>query len=138
MEENPNKAVVRRFFDEVFNGQEEAAAFEVIAAGFVAHHPSFPDGIRGPEGILGTVGFFRAGFPDLHYHVEALVAEADLVAVRWSARGTHQNAFMGAPPTGRAIAITGMDLFRVADGQCVEAWVNSDFLGLLQQIGALP
>jgi hypothetical protein len=29
-------------------------------------------------------------------------------------------------------------IFRVAGGQLVEAWVNSDFLSLMQQIGAIP
>ena len=138
MADHPNKALVRRFFDEVFNRQSRAAAAEILSEDFVAHHPAFPDGLRGPEAIMEMTAMFRAGFPDLQYRIERLVAEDDLVVARWSARATHRGPFMGVPPTGKTISVTGMDMFRVAEGRCAETWVNSDFLGLLQQIGAVP
>lgn len=137
MTENPS-ALVQRFFDEVFNARSDRAAAELIAADFIAHHPSFPDGIRGPQGIMQNVAFFRGGFPDLRYRVDALIAEGDMVAARWSATGTHKGDFLSIPPTGRPVSITGMDMFRVEDGRLVEAWVNSDFFGLMQQLGAIP
>jgi steroid delta-isomerase-like uncharacterized protein len=144
MTADANKALMRRFFEEVFNQQSRAAAEALIAPEFVAHHPAFPDGIRGPEGTLQIVAMFHSAFPDLHYSIEALASEGELVAVRWQATGTHRGEFRGTPdgrpipPTGRPVAITGIDLFRVDDRRCLEAWVQSDFLGLLLQIGALP
>ena len=132
------QAPVRRFFEEVFNQRSQAAAVETIAPTFVAHHPAFPEGIRGPEGIMQTAAMFRAGFPDLHYAPDDLISEGDKVAVRWTARGTHQGDFMGIPPSGKPVTVTGIDIFRIANGQLVEAWVSSDLLGLLQQIGAIP
>ena len=133
-----NKTLVRRFFDEVFNRQDQNAAVEIIAADFVAHHPAFPRGIRGSGGILQTNAMFRSGFPDLRYEPQDLVSEGDKVAVRWTASGTHNGPFLNVPATGRQITVTGIDIFRVANGQLVEAWINSDFLGLMQQIGAIP
>ena len=133
-----NKALVRRFFDDVLNGNDPATASDLLADDFVAHHPAFPDGIRGAAGMTAIMQAFRGGFSDLRYRIEALVAEQDLVAARWVAEGTHDGVFQGIPPTHERIVVTGMDLFRVADGRCAEAWVNSDFLGLLQQIGAVP
>ena len=133
-----HKSLVQRFFAEVFNQQHRDTAAEILAADFVAHHPAFPDGIRGPEGIMQSVAMFRTGFPDLHYTLEDLIAEHDKVAVRWRASGTHQGTFLHIAPTGNGMAITGIDIFRIADGQIVEAWVNSDFLSLLQQIGDIP
>ena len=138
MPHNDNKAVIERFFEDVFNRQSQEAAAEIIAPDFVAHHPAFPDGIRGVQGLMQMVGMFRAGFPDLHYEIDDLVAEADKVAVRWHATGTHTGAFMNVPATDKAVVVTGTDIFRVADGQCMEAWVNSDFFGLFQQLGAIP
>lgn len=138
MSHNDNKAVIERFFEDVFNRQSEEAAAEVLAPSFVAHHPAFPDGIRGVQGLMQMVGMFRAGFPDLHYVTDDLVAEGDRVAVRWHATGTHTGAFMNVPATGNEVVVTGTDIFRVEDGQCVEAWVNSDFFGLFQQLGAIP
>jgi steroid delta-isomerase-like uncharacterized protein len=129
---------VRRFFEEVFNRHDQAAASELISADFVAYHPAFPEGIRGPEGIMQTTYMFRAGFPDLRYEPQDLVAEGDRVAVRWTAHGTHSGPFMGVPPSGKQATITGLDIFRVSGNQLVEAWVNSDFLGLMQQIGGIP
>ena len=133
-----NKDLVNRFFNDVFNAQDRAAADEIIAANFVAHHPAFPGGIHGPDGIMQTVAFFRAGFPDLNYQVQALIAEHDLVTARWLATGTHLGVFMGIAPTNRQVAITGIDIFRVNDKTLVEAWVSSDFFGLMQQIGGIP
>jgi steroid delta-isomerase-like uncharacterized protein len=133
-----HKSLVQRFFAEVFNQQRHDTAAEILAANFVAHHPAFPDGIRGPEGIMQMVAMFRAGFPHLHYTPEDLIAEHDKVAARWRASGTHQGMFLHIAPTGNRMSITGIDIFRIADGQIVEAWVNSDFLSLMQQIGAIP
>jgi steroid delta-isomerase-like uncharacterized protein len=132
------KGLVQRFFAEVFNQQDTASATALIAASFIAHHPAFPDGIRGSAGIMQMLSTFRAGLPDLRYTVDDLIAEGDKVAARWSAGGSHQGVFLGVPPSGKAVTITGIDIFRIADYQLVEAWVNSDFLGLLQQIGAIP
>jgi steroid delta-isomerase-like uncharacterized protein len=133
-----NKQLVRRFFDEIFNSQSALAAGTILSPEFVAHHPAFPEGIRGPDGIMHVTGMFRAGFPDLHYDIDDLVGEADRVAVRWTALGTHNGPFMGVPSSGRAVRVTGTDIFRSSNGQLVEAWVNSDLLGLMQQIGAIP
>ncbi|HEV8711860.1 MAG TPA: ester cyclase [Candidatus Binatia bacterium] len=138
MSSEANKALVRRFYDEVFNQQNRATAAEILAPDFVAHHPAFPDGIRGPEGIVQTVAAFRSGFPDLHYTIDDLFAEGDKVGVRWTGRGTHQGEFLNMAPTGKAMTYTGTDVFRVARGQCAEAWVSADVLGLLQQLGAIP
>jgi steroid delta-isomerase-like uncharacterized protein len=133
-----NRKLVRRFFEEVFNKQDQRAATEIIAPAFVAHHPAFPGGIRGPEGIMQMTAMFHAAFPDLHYSPLDLIADGDKVAVRWSASGTHQGPFQGFPATGRPVTITGIDIFRLGDKCIEEAWVNSDFLGLMQQLGMIP
>ncbi len=138
MTTDQNKALVRRFFEEVFNKQDQHAATEIIAPAFVAHHPAFPDGIRGPQGIMQMTGMFHTAFPDLHYSPLDLVAEGDKVAVRWSAQGTHQGPFQGFPATGKHVTITGIDIFRLGENRLEEAWVNSDFLGLMQQLGMIP
>lgn len=132
------RRLVRRFFDDVFNERRHDAAAEVLASDFVAHHPAFPEGIRGVDGVMQTAAVFREGFSDLRYEVDDLVAEGDRVACRWTARGTHDGVFMGVPASGRPAVFVGCDIFRVADDRLVEAWVVSDLLGVMQQIGALP
>jgi steroid delta-isomerase-like uncharacterized protein len=77
-------------------------------------------------------------FPDLNRPVDDLIAEGDKVVARWRAEGTHTGSFQGVPPTGRRASITGITIFRLRDGKIVEEWGESDMLGLLQQVGALP
>ena len=70
--------------------------------------------------------------------LEDMIAEGDFVVVRHTARGTHQDNFMSIPPTGKQVTMTGILIDRVADGKMIEEWSNSDYLGLLQQLGVIP
>ena len=62
----------------------------------------------------------------------------DCVAAFVSYRSTHTGSFMGHPPTGNVVRVTGMDIMRYRDGQVIELWSQFDDLGLLQQIGIVP
>jgi predicted ester cyclase len=77
-------------------------------------------------------------FPDLERPIDDLVAEGDKVVARWRSIGTHLGSFQGIPPTGKPLMMSGITVFRVADGKVVEEWSESDVLGLLQQMGAIP
>jgi steroid delta-isomerase-like uncharacterized protein len=103
---------------------------------WVGHFPGMP-----PLGLDGHRQYSEAmmvAFPDLDRKVDDLVAEGDRVAARWSATGTQTGPFMGMPPSGKVATSSGITIFRVADGRIVEEWSESDMLGLLQQVGALP
>ena len=132
-----NKTIVRRFFDEVFNQQNQASAAQLIDPALVVHHPLLPGGTGGTRDVVTMMQEFRGAFPDLSYAVEDLVAERDKVAARWTARGTHRGPFNGIAPTGRTVVVDGTDVFVIANDRIVETWVNSDLLGLMRQIGAL-
>ena len=138
MSTEDNKELCRRFFEDVFNKLDQNTATEIISPSFVTHHPAYPAGIHGIEGVNRVIATFRVGLPDLQYTIQDMIAEGDKVVVRWIAHGTHQGTFLGIPPTGKKVAATGIDIFRIAFGKLEEAWVNSDILGLLQQIGAIP
>jgi steroid delta-isomerase-like uncharacterized protein len=84
------------------------------------------------------VTMYLAAFPDLHLTIEDQIAEGDKVVIRWTAHGTHKGNFMGIPPTGKEAVVTGITIDRFANGKTVEAWNNSDDLGLLQQLGVVP
>jgi predicted ester cyclase len=76
--------------------------------------------------------------PNLSHTIEDMLAEGDRVAVRLTARGTHTGEFMGIPPTGKQVTVTGTVICRIAEGKIQEDWFNSDALGLLQQLGVIP
>jgi steroid delta-isomerase-like uncharacterized protein len=80
----------------------------------------------------------RAAFEHLNVTVEEMVAEGDRVAARFTARGIHKGAFMGLPPTGKPITMTGMEIFRIEDGRIAELWGEANLLGLMQQLGIAP
>jgi steroid delta-isomerase-like uncharacterized protein len=131
-----NRLLVRRGIEEVYNRGNLAVVDELVAHDFVIHLPS--EEIRGPEGAKRYVAALRAAFPDLQITIEDQLADGDKVATRWTARGTHTGAFQGIPPTGKRGSMTGIDIDRIADGRVVECWMNSDDLGLLQQLGVVP
>jgi steroid delta-isomerase-like uncharacterized protein len=137
MSTGENKAIARRILEELFAGGNLAVADEVIAAD-LANHNLFPGEAPGREGVKQVVALFHTAFPDIRFTVEDLIAEGDRVVDRWIARGTHRGEFMGLPPTGQQVTLTGIDIMRVAGGKVVEIWHNEDALGLMQQLGAIP
>lgn len=103
---------------------------------WVGHFPGMPP--LDASGHRQYSEIMLAAFPDLERTVEDLVAGGDKVVARWSARGTHLGDFNGIPPTGRVVQSSGITIFRLAGGKIVEEWSESDMLGLLGQLGAVP
>ncbi len=132
-----NKAIVRRYVEEVLNKKNLALIDELFASTFIDHDTSMPEA-KGPAGIKRVAAMVHASFPDLHFTVEDMVAEGDKVVYRYTVRGTHLGDFMGIAPTGKQFAVTGIHIYRVADGKLQEEWENWDMLGLMRQLGVLP
>jgi predicted ester cyclase len=132
-----NKAIIRRLYDEVFVRWNLGVVDELIGSDFVGHEmpPGTP---RGPVGFKQFYASVRSAFPDLRYTVNDVIAEGDKVLVRWTWQCTHLGEFNGIAPTGKQITVTGMALYRIAAGKCVERWVELNLLGLFQQLGVVP
>jgi steroid delta-isomerase-like uncharacterized protein len=130
-----NKTLARRWFEDLFSRGDLDAANEILSAEFVDHLTHEDE--RGIEELKHYVTIYRTAFPDIQDTVEDIVAEADKVVVRWKSRGTHQGEFMGVAPTGRDVTFTGMRLFRIAENEIVESWVNIEERGLREQLGAV-
>lgn len=131
-----NKAVVRRFIDEVFVAGDPAAVEALIAPDAVFR--TYPFGHDPRAGMLAAIERVRAGLSDVAFTVHELVAEGDLVAVRLTTAASQTGPFMGLPPSGRRYEIEELHLFRVRDGKVVEHWHQFDQMGLMRQLGALP
>ena len=123
-----NKTLARRWFEDLFSRGNLDVANEILSAEFVDHLTHEDE--RGLEELKHYVGIYRSAFPDIQDTVEDIVAEGDKVVVRWTSRGTHQGEFMGVAPTGRHVTFTGMRLFRIAENEIAESWVNIDARGL--------
>ncbi len=131
-----NKEIVRRFFDLGPSSGNLSVARELLAPDFVLHVPL--PAAPGIQGISDVVTACRAAFEHLNVTVEDMVAEEDRVAARFTARGIHNGAFMGLPPTGKLIIMTGIEIFRIEDGKIAELWGEANLLGLMQQLGIAP
>jgi len=129
-----NKALVRRFVEEVQRRGDLAAIDEFLAPDVVNHTP--PPGMPGDrEGSREVIGAIRAAFPDHDAVVEHMVAEGDLVASYKTFTGTHRGEFMGIPPTGRRVTMRVMDFVRIRDGKVTDHWNIVDVAGMLAQLG---
>ena len=133
------KALMRRWFEEVWNKGRAEAIDEMFAEDGVAHGLSDETGalLRGPAGFKPFFQNFRSAFPDIQIVVEDTIAEGDKVAARCTVRATHAGEGLGFAATQRPMEITGIAMVRVRDGKIVEAWNNFDFMGMFQQLGTL-
>lgn len=132
-----NKQLVRAFIDGLFTEGDLAAVDRYLAPGFVNHDP-FPGLPSDRESMRQVGAMFRTAFPDWHSQLEFLIAEGDLVAEKFTARGTSRGPILGVAPTGREVSLPGINIFRVENGAIVERWGRLDDLDLLQQLGVLP
>jgi steroid delta-isomerase-like uncharacterized protein len=136
MSTEDNKALVRRTYD-VINKRNLKAIDELVDPNYVGHIPAFPP-VQGIEGLQQVFSTYLTAFPDMTGTIEDLIAEGDKVAARLTFRGTHTGPMMDIPPTDKQVTLSAMNIFRVANGKFVEQWVNSDDLGLMQQLGVIP
>jgi steroid delta-isomerase-like uncharacterized protein len=126
-----NKSVTRRVYEEGLN----QGRFDVpYTDDFVGHGGNAT--FTHADGMAEARGW-REAFPDLRITVDQQVAERDLVAVRWTARGTNTGTGNGIPATGRAVQINGTTLFRMDEGRIAEEWTCANSLGLMKQLGLL-
>ncbi|HET9992238.1 MAG TPA: ester cyclase [Kofleriaceae bacterium] len=132
--QDKNKALVRRFYDEVWNKGHLDVADEVFARDYVRHDPG-PPAPPGAEGQKQVAAGMRKAFPDLVYTVDFMIAENDIVAARWTIQGTQTGDMMGAKPTGKKVTFSGVNIFRFDHGKVAELWNHRDDLSMMVQLG---
>ena len=132
-----NKAVIRRFVEEVQNQKDFGAYDELNAPDFV--NLSAPPGVPpDKEGGKMYLGGFLGAFPDSTFTIDEMVAEGDVVATKKTFTGTHTADLANIPATGKRVTLTYVDFMRVRDGKIVEHWLSMDQLSFMQQLGIIP
>src|SRR5947207_3881955 len=112
MSAEANKALVRRFYEEVWGGGDLDVADEVFVHEYERHDFRAGDAAPGAEGQKQIAAAFRTAFPDLTWEIDFILADGDLVAGRWTATGTHLGTWAGVEPTGRSMRFSGINVFR--------------------------
>jgi len=124
-----NKAVIQRWYDEVWNNGRSEAITEMFA------EDDTGEAIEGFEGFQKFHQKFRNAFPDLTIRVEHLIAEGDYVVARCTASDSHSGEGLGRAASKKSFGITGISISRLKDGKIAATWNNFDFLTLSRQIG---
>jgi steroid delta-isomerase-like uncharacterized protein len=132
-----NMATVRKFFEVGPSKGDIAAADALLAPDFSLHVP-LPTPGPGTDAINNVIATCRAVFHGLHVTIDDLMADGDMVTCRFTARGVHKGEFMGLPPTGKPIVMTGIEIFRLKKGKIAELWGEANLMGLMAQLGILP
>jgi steroid delta-isomerase-like uncharacterized protein len=131
-------ASLARKFAETLSAHDIDAFAALFAEDYVNHQLSAA--AHPPAGVAAktaTVNFFAArlkGMPDLKVAIQASLAEGDKEAASFLYEGTQQGPLYGVAPTGKHLAFTSCDIFRVADGRIVEHWGMGDIAGVLAQL----
>lgn len=134
-----NEALIRRWFEEVWNQGRADAVNEMLAEDGIVHGLSDESGqpLQGPAAFREFHSAFRDAFPDIQVIVEDTVSEGDKLAARCSVRGKHTGAGLGFAASNAQMDITGMAIVRIRDGKIVEAWNNFDFMTMHRQLGTI-
>lgn len=128
-----NKDLIREL-TEAWNERDDHRMAATYAPEVVVHG----DGeVRSPEEMVESEQGIFESFPDLTATIDHLVAEDDLVVVRWSVTGTHEGELRGVAPTGEEVEYEEWALYRVEDGAITEMWAIADALGVFEQLGAV-
>ena len=130
-----NKKVLLRFQREVFNGHDWST--ETLARNLTddfIDHAAMEGDPPGLEGVQMRFSAWAAAFEDAMEENQAMVGERDLIAVMYTLRAKHSGEFMGVPPSGRAVAIPGMEIVRIRDDKIAEHWGIYDFLRTAEEI----
>ena len=128
-----NAQLVRRLYEECINEGKPERCADLVSEDYVDDV-----GGKGPAGFVSNINSLLASFPDIRFTLQDLVSQADRVVVRWTWEGTHTGRFRAWAPTGKRVTNSGIAIYKLERGKVVRVWLETDRLGVLQQIGAIP
>ena len=133
-----NKAIIRRFYEEVMNRGNVHLLDEIMVPDFKDHGETlFGDSEDRATLKLGIIATHNI-LSDFNVQLHDIMADGEMVGVRGTMRCTQQGQFLGVAPSGNELSWTGLAMFRVVNGKIVERWFNSDSLSVVQQLGIVP
>jgi steroid delta-isomerase-like uncharacterized protein len=121
-------------FVAMLNEHDPDAVDGFVAVGYINHDPFVADGREANRVFWSS---FLTAFPDIEVTMDDLVVAGDHVVGRFTYRGTHAGPFYGMPPTGNAIEMRSIDIWRTENGEFVEHWDELNLLELFQQLGVI-
>lgn len=136
MRQEQVRALVERFYNEMWNGWCNDTAREILADD-IEFRGSIGLQVTGHDGFIGYMNTIRGAFPDFHNRIDELVVEGDRVVARLTYSGTHEGPLFDHPPSGKRIEYAGVAMFTFRGGKIARVWVLGDLWSLMRQIGAV-
>lgn len=134
--ENKNKM---KLFEKMINSADDKLADELIDANASFYTPASPDPLYGGQGYLSVVHWMRKGFSDVQWQLDEMVAEGNIVAVKWTCSGTHDGEFLGTEPTGKRFSTSVMNFYYFNEqGKIINDVAAEGMIGILRGIGLCP
>ena len=131
---NDNAVLINAYYDAWDEG-EPSGIDRFLADDFVGHDPALaPEEFDG-EGLKQRFAGLAAALPGYRLTRESVVAQDDLVVVRWLTEGTVAEAVR---PDGGPVSFTGITMYRLQDGRIAELWNEWDSVTFLKAIGVVP
>lgn len=127
-----NKATICKLYENILNTGKLDMLNQIISEEYI--------GVRGEKGAPGfaeTVNSIRLGFPDIKWTVEDLIADGNKVVIRWTWKGTNTGSFRGFPASNKQVTDNAIAIYEFSEDKVISAWIQSDRLGFLQQIGVI-
>ncbi|MGW0362055.1 ester cyclase [Streptomyces sp. NPDC002990] len=137
-DENLNKMLAARMFDELAATGDRSMAEELFASDYVDHDILKADpAAEGIDGLMADLAMWRSSFDDMSFTKDHQIAEGDFVTTLWTWNATHTGEFMGQAPTGKKVTTTGSTTFRCKDGMIAEGWWHYDIMNVMRQLGLM-
>jgi steroid delta-isomerase-like uncharacterized protein len=135
MSAEENQAIARTYINEVWNEGKLDRFDEFFSPDVIPH--SSPE-VTNAETMKQGLAMIRNAFPDIRFTLDDELADDGKVVHRWTISGTHQGELLGIPASGKNVVWSGISIFRLSGGKIVEYWAQSDNMGMMQQLGAVP
>ena len=139
---NPNadteesRTLVEHWFRDVLTNRDLELLDTVALADILIHKTAMPceANYYGINGVKTWLGEHWRSFPNLEITEYFTLAQGDIVAARWKARGKSEGNFLILPPTGKTVEYTGVSMYRIEEGKIAEIWETRNTLGIMQQL----
>ncbi|NHJ46557.1 MAG: ester cyclase [Asgard group archaeon] len=131
-----SRTIVKQFFEEVLK-EHNLSVLEKIASSNILVHPTAMPCEATYYGINGVISWLNKqwkAFPDLTITDYFMVAQNDVVAIRWTAKGISKGKFLILKPSGKPVEFTGISMYRIEDDKIVEIWDTQNSFGIMRQI----
>lgn len=132
--EEQNKTLVKNLMDG-FN-RKDSTVYEIYYAPNCVFY--FPSAKLKPSTNLedkeALMSLWRA-FPDIQWRIEEMIAKENMVATRFSVKGTQKETWIGIPSTEKKFEASGIFITRIENGKIVEHREDADLFGMVMQLG---